>query len=128
MGSITQETSAWRAECSTSLHESFLNLSALMFDAWPLGLSHDFRDWRFGTRETQVCSRKVTHRTGRAGDDNALPTCGLRAAVRRREWATLSEHKWSSLVSAEEQLHTLSHPRPLALVAHCHQHSKNKTI
>ena len=47
-------------------------------------------------RKTRVCSRKVTHRTGWAGDDNALPTCGLRAAVRRREWATLSEHKWSS--------------------------------
>jgi len=29
-----------------------------------------------------------------AGDDNALPTCGLRAKVRRLGWATLTEHKW----------------------------------
>ena len=50
---------------------------------------------------TRVCSRRVTHRPNGAGDngagdDNALPICGLRAKVRCRGWATLSEHKWSS--------------------------------
>ena len=28
------------------------------------------------------------------GDDNALPTYGLRAKVRRVGWATLTKHKW----------------------------------
>ena len=36
----------------------------------------------------------MTPRPDRAGDDNALPTYGLRAKVRRMGWATLTEHKW----------------------------------
>ena len=38
----------------------------------------------------------MTHRPNGAGDDNALPICGLRAKVRCRGWATLSKHNWSS--------------------------------
>ena len=53
----------------------------------------------------RVCSPELTRRPGRAGDDNALPTYGLRTKVRRMEWATLTEHKWVFLESAEE-------PRP----------------
>jgi len=45
---------------------------------------------------TRVCSRRVTHRPGGAGDDNILPISGLSARTRFRGWATLSEHKWSS--------------------------------
>ena len=51
---------------------------------------------RHSRKMTQVCSREVTHRPGGAGDDNALPTCDLRAKVRLSGWSTLSEHKWSS--------------------------------
>ena len=39
-------------------------------------------------------SPEMTRRPGPAGDDNALPTCGLRAKVRRVGWATLTERKW----------------------------------
>jgi len=44
---------------------------------------------------SRVCSRRVNRPNG-AGDDNALPICGLWAMVRCRGWATLSKHKWSS--------------------------------
>ena len=43
---------------------------------------------------TRACSPELTRRPGRAGDDNALPTYGLRTKVRRMERATLTEHKW----------------------------------
>ena len=43
----------------------------------------------------------MTRRPGRAGADNALPTYGLRAKVRRMEWATLTAHKW--VISGERR-------------------------
>jgi len=51
---------------------------------------------RHSREMTRVCSRRVTHRPGGAGDDNALAISGLSARTRFRGWATLSEHKWSS--------------------------------
>ena len=42
----------------------------------------------------RVCSPELTRRPGWARDDNALPTYGLRAKVRRMGWATLTERKW----------------------------------
>ena len=44
----------------------------------------------FGLRH----SPELTRRPGWAGDDNALPTYGLRTKVRCVEWATLTEYKW----------------------------------
>ena len=35
------------------------------------------------------------------GDDNALPTYGLRTKVRRMGWATLTERKW--IISGERR-------------------------
>ena len=51
---------------------------------------------RHSREMTRVCSRRVTHRPGGAGDDKTLPISGLSARTRFRGWATLSEHKWSS--------------------------------
>ncbi|MSV31940.1 MAG: hypothetical protein EXQ57_05405 [Bryobacterales bacterium] len=51
----------------------------------------------------RVCSPELTRRPGRAGDDNALPTYGLRTKVQRMEWATLTEHKWG--ISGERRGH-----------------------
>ena len=56
---------------------------------------------------TRVCSPKVTHQPGGAGDDNALPTYGLQAKVRHLGWSTLSEHKWSSFA---ERRGNVTHP------------------
>ena len=50
---------------------------------------------------TRACSPELTRRPGRAGDDNALPTYGLRTKVRRMERATLTEHKW--IISGERR-------------------------
>ena len=42
----------------------------------------------------RVYSSELTRRPGGAGDDNALPTYGLRTKVRRVGWATLTKRKW----------------------------------
>jgi len=61
---------------------------------------HDFprfpRQLRHSPEMTRVCSPESTRRPGGAGDDNALPTYGLRTKVLRVGWATLTEHKWVS--------------------------------
>ena len=50
---------------------------------------------------TQVCSRRVTHRPNGAGDENALPICGLRAKVRCRGGQLYRSTSGQVLVSAE---------------------------
>ena len=56
---------------------------------------------RHSPEMTRVCSPELTRRPGWAGDDNALPTYGLRTKVRRMGWATLTERKW--IISGERR-------------------------
>ena len=60
-----------------------------------------FLQLRHSPEMTRVCSPELTRRPGWAGDDNALPTYGLRAKVRRMGWATLTERKW--IISGERR-------------------------
>ena len=66
--------------------------------------------WSNPTSAITVCavitlrhSPEMTRRPGWAGDDNALPTYGLRAKVRRMGWATLTERTW--IISGERRGH-----------------------
>ena len=63
------------------------------------------------------CSTELTRRPGWAGDDNALPTYGLRTKVRRVGWATLTKHKW--VISGERRcLRAIPQPRRAAKLTH----------